>query len=445
MKSKNKSNSSSNPGRTSGGAVKSPLQNSLVFGACVLGAALGAQRAAGQVGDVFYIEMENHDFTQPSSYTSIQPILGNTAAPFQNSLVTPGNANAAQTSYATAYYNTGNGVHPSEPNYVWAEAGSNLGTLSDNDPSVANRNIFTPGVTTYNGSATGSGTNPGYNNGGTAVQTLTGQMDAAGVSWKNYQEDIQYTSRAGVSASGTGGTANGVTVTANPYNGSTQYNYAAKHNPMAFFTDSASKNLYQMSQLQTDLNNSTVGRYNWITPDQYNDAHTALTGGFTYNGVHYTGDQAAVAQGDNYLATIIPEIEASAAYKNNGVIIIGYDESEGGDTTATTIPEIVISPLAKGNAYASSVAMSHTSDLETMEEIFGLSYLNNQIPTAATSAVGGYNADGTVNDLSSLFQANEIPTSPVPEAPSSLMAGGVALLCAFNTVRRKMFASKTNA
>ena len=41
----------------------------------------------------------------------------------------------------------------------------------------------------------------------------------------------------------------------------------------------------------TTSNNNTVGRYNWITPDQYNDAHSSLTGGFTYNGTHYTGDR----------------------------------------------------------------------------------------------------------------------------------------------------------
>ena len=36
---------------------------------------------------------------------------------------------------------------------------------------------------------------------------------------------------------------------------------------------------------------------------------------------------------------------ASEAYKDNGAIIIWWDESEGGDTTNYTIPEIVISPL----------------------------------------------------------------------------------------------------
>ena len=47
--------------------------------------------------------------------------------------MTPGDPNAAQTSWASNYYNVAAGVHPSEPNYVWQEAGL-AGPLNDNDP-----------------------------------------------------------------------------------------------------------------------------------------------------------------------------------------------------------------------------------------------------------------------------------------------------------------------
>jgi len=62
---------------------------------------------AGQIQTVFVIAMENHNWTQPSSLTSPQQILGNPAAPYINSLVTPGNPHAAQVSYASNYLNTG--------------------------------------------------------------------------------------------------------------------------------------------------------------------------------------------------------------------------------------------------------------------------------------------------------------------------------------------------
>lgn len=389
----------------------------------VLTAAITASASAAQLGDVFYIPLENHNFTQPSGLTgSPEQIKGNSAAPYINSLITPGNTNAAQVSYASNYTNAGAGEHPSEPNYIWAEAGNNFNPSSgttptmttqevidgttignDNDPTAANHNIFT------------------------GVNHLTAQMNASGVSWKNYQEDLQFSSSPTVSA---GGTHAGYT---NPYNGSDQIGYAVKHNPMAFFSDTATQNVSPLTQLSTDLSNNTVGKYNWVTPNLNNDMHTALTTSFTYQGNTYTAGtgQEAIAQGDNFLSILIPQIMASQAYKNNGAIVIWDDESEGGDSTSFTIPEIVISPLAKVNAYDSTVALNHSSDIMTEEEIDQLgSYLDNPIPSTETSASspGGYNTVAGSNDLSDLFVAGAIPNS-VPEptalALSALAAAGM--------------------
>jgi hypothetical protein len=321
---------------------------------------------------IFVIAMENHNFTQPVPTSSPQQILGNSAAPYINSLVTPGNANAAQVSYATRYFNAGVGVHPSEPNYVWAEAGSDFGFHSDADPSAALGNIYD-------------------------VPHLTRQLDRNGIRWKNYEEDVDLSSAPTKSASGTNGPVN-------PYNGTTQFNYAVKHNPMAFFTDTATENVYPLTQFAQDLAKGSVGAYNWITPDQYNDQHSALNGGFTYNGTHFTGDQASIAQGDNFLSVFVPQIMATRQYKNNGVIVIWWDETEQADDTAHAIGEIVISPLAKGNAFASSVELNHSSDLKTWEELFGLHFVNNPIPVSETNVSGtGYNTVATVNDLSDLL------------------------------------------
>ena len=279
--------------------------------------------------------------------------------------MTPGNPNALQTSFAKNYQNVGPGIHPSAPNYIWSQGGSNFGVLNDNDP---------------------------FGTGGSAQSTsqnLSNYLQTAGISWKAYEEDIdisltnntvlpnnQWTvplrSVSGTFASGT-----------NAYNGSHQYNYDVNHDPMVYFIDTdggndptpnnhLAHNYAPLQQLQTDLANDTVARYNWITPDLYNTAHDSLPGGFTYHGTHYTGDQAAVAQGDNFLSIIVPQIEASLAYQNNGVIIIWFDETEGGDTAAYTIPEIIISPLAQGNAYSNNVLYTHSSDLVTTEEIFGV-------------------------------------------------------------------------
>ncbi len=60
-----------------------------------------ATATAGPLGDVFVIDMENHNLTQPGSVTSPEQLQGNAAAPYLNSLMTPGDPNAAQTSWAS--------------------------------------------------------------------------------------------------------------------------------------------------------------------------------------------------------------------------------------------------------------------------------------------------------------------------------------------------------
>jgi hypothetical protein len=350
------------------------------FAAAAAGVVLAVATAQAQtVSTVFVIAMENHNFTQPAGNKKPAQILGNQAAPFINSLITPDNPNAAQVSYATAYYNAGTGVHPSEPNYVWAEAGSDFGVHTDADPAPANGNTF------YDQS-----------------NHLSGQLTAAGIPWKNYQEDVEFSTSPTNSASGTAATTN-------PFNGTSQISYAVKHNPMAFFADSAIQNVFSLEQLFADLTNNAVGRYNWITPDEFNDAHSSLKGGFKYMGTHFSSDQAAVAQGDNFLSIIVPEIMASPAYQNNGVIVIWWDETENGDTADYTLPYIVISPLAKGNAYASSMPLSHSSDIKTWEEVFGLGTINNPIPASETNNFGGFNTVIAAKDISDLFVAGAIP------------------------------------
>jgi hypothetical protein len=398
---------------------------------------------AASLGKIFVIDMENHNLVQPNPTSSPQQLLGNTSAPFLNSLMTPGNANAAQTSWASNYHNAGGGVHPSEPNYIWQEGGSNFGVAGDNDPYTAvssaypNGNVFT-------------------------APNLTGLLQRAGISWKSYQEDVDLTPAAGsvnqpntnaltstvapqnqwtVPLKSFAGTSSSYI---NPYNGSHQYNYAAKHDSPLFYTatnggttttanlaasNAESLHYAPLQQLTTDLNNSTVARYNLITPNLYNDAHSALAGGFTYHGTAYTGDQAAIAQGDNFLSIIIPQIKASAAYQNDGAIVIWWDETEGGDTSAYTIPDIVISPLAKGNAFNCTTNLTHSSDLKTMQEIFGVG------TTTTPSGFIGDAASAGTNDLANLFVPGTVPVG-VPE-PASLTFLGMATICVFTRRRQR--------
>jgi phosphatidylinositol-3-phosphatase len=400
---------------------------------------------AQQIGDVFYIAEENHNWTQPSGVSGLpNQIFGNSAAPFINSLVTPGNPNAAMTSYASNYQNVSPSQHPSEPNYVYQEAGVH-GPLNDADPyaNTPNNIVNAPNLSAL-------------------LQTKFG---TAG--WKSYQEDINLTPGSGsvnhpgansltsavapqnqwnVPTSSFSGTNAAYT---NTYNGSHQYNFAVKHDGQLFFTatnggtatapntspsNPETKFYASLQQLSTDLTNNTVAKYNWITPDQYNDMHSALNTDFTYNGVTYAAgsDEEQIALGDNFLSQIVPMIEASQAFKNNGEIVIWNDETEG-DTSANstagyTSMEIVISPLAKGDAYHNNILYTHSSDLVTLQNIFGV----------AGGGAGGYlGGAGGANSLADLFKAGVIP-SAIPEPSTWVMMGlGFAGLAGAGAYRRK--------
>ena len=97
---------------------------------------------------------------------------------------------------------------------------------------------------------------------------------------------------------------------------------------------------------------------------------------------------------------------ASQAYQNNGAILIWFDETEGGNTSSFTIPSILISPLAKGNAYESTVSYSHSSTLRTLQEI---------LQVAGGTSSGFLGGAATATDESDMFQAGVIPaTLPDP-------------------------------
>jgi phospholipase C len=129
------------------------------------------QRSPQWSGSVFTIVMENHSYSD---------IVGNPAAPYINSLVAK---NAVAAGYHDSY------VHPSEPNYIWMVAGENFGIMNDGDPGPPSNVIA-------------------------SRSHLADQLEAAGLTWKGYQESM---------GQPCGLTSHGL--------------YAVKHNPFAYFTD----------------------------------------------------------------------------------------------------------------------------------------------------------------------------------------------------------------
>ena len=131
-----------------------------------------------------------------------------------------------------------------------------------------------------------------------------------------------------------------------------------------------------MTELQPDLDRGDLANYVFLTPNLCNDMHGA--GGCP------SGD--LITRGDTWLSEKVSAIMASSVYQaGHTAILVTWDESA---STSAPIGMIAISPHAKAG-YASTVTMSHSSTLRTIEEIFGIDPM-----------LGG--AAGA-NDLSDLF------------------------------------------
>jgi phospholipase C len=284
---------------------------------------------------VFLIMMENH------SWSTIKA-AGSSAAYINDTLVPMG-------AHAEAY-TTPPGNHPSEPNYIWLEAGDSLGITNDSAPSA-------------NHQAT--------------KDHLSAQLEAKSITWKAYAE----------------GAAAGIC----PLKAKGLYD--PKHTPQLYFDDVTDTNqassahciehVVPYADFASDLAANKVARYNFITPDLCNDMHgNGLSGACSLVG----SDNGRIKLGDDWLAAEVPKILASAAYKDHGVLFVLWDEGdEAGLQKASDGPigMIAISQFAKPN-FASSTPFTHSSMLRTLETIFAVPYLRG-----AQSS----------NDLSSLFTA----------------------------------------
>jgi hypothetical protein len=273
----------------------------------------------GRNSTVFIILMENHNWSD---------IKGKPDAPYINHSLLP------IASYAERYFNPPN-VHPSEPNYLWLEAGTNFGILNDDPPSKNHQSTPRHFVTLLKNS---------------------------GISWRTYQE--------------------GITGSICPTTDAASY--VVKHNPFAFFDDVTGSGCTQVMrpfiELAGDLENNTVPRYVFITPNPCHDMHDPCES--TNN---------PVKQGDDWLAQNVPMILKSAAF-HNGVVLITWDESEDGDFP---IGMIVLSPFAKGGGYFNTIHYTHSATLQTLQKIFGVT------PFLGDAANGP--------DLSDLFVDGAIP------------------------------------
>ncbi len=330
-------------------ALSVVVAGSLVFGVSSVATATAATKVAKaktssdsalpKVKHIWYIIMENKSYDATFTGLNNNTYLWKTL-PSQGTLL-------------TNYYGTG---HFSQDNYT---------ALVSGQSPLYDHQIDSPTYKDAAGAVITDKSSPNYGQFAAAgdpytlqgsvypssVQTIFNQLSSANVSWKAYAQDLGYADASGaphsVTACGAPGTDPTNSPVANPGGANATDQYVAKHFPLPWFhsiIDNAatmcdSKHSASLFDAQNGLyadlkSEATTPAFSWISPNNCSDAHDAVCYGNNLSGgwvdpntpadpLNYTGGLYA---GDLFLEHIIPEIQASAAYKDNGLIIVSFDE-----------------------------------------------------------------------------------------------------------------------
>jgi hypothetical protein len=387
---------------------------------CLLAASLAgavfAQEGAVPQGiphldHVFVIMMENHAYAQ---------VVGNPGEPFVNSYIKSAN-------YATDYFAVG---HPSLTNYLEVVGGSNFGVRDDNSPDWHNSSC-TPnivgGTVSLESTLTaicpisGNGTDaatpaidysnettgpPGDidvdgvvsypANPHTVAKTIADQLDARGLSWKTYQEDLPPTGADMVNTADGFFTNNTNLATALPGETTSLIGlYAVKHNPFAYFAsiqsgtdrDNSLNNMVSFTGptgLYADLSSGRVPTYSYIVPNQCNDQHGRSNAGPDCesdpndNGTQIGLNPALIYHGDTTLEQIVEAIHQSPTWhQGRNAIVTLWDENDYSVSPTTNKVLLIVDTNYGNGGVQSSKFYTHFSLLKSVEAGLGLQCLNH--------------------------------------------------------------------
>ena len=307
---------------------------------------------------VFLVVLENKDHDESFSQTGASEWLARTL-PRQGELL-------------RQYYGIG---HESLDNYLAMVSGQAPNPQTQADCLPTFNEVF-PGVQGPDGQTIGVGcVYPGW------VKTIGDQLEAAGMTWKGYMEDMGTPCRH--PALGTPDD----TQSARPDD-----QYAARHNPFVYFhsiiDDQARCNAHDvpLDALSGDLaSTATTPNFSFITPDLCHDGHDAKCA---------DGGPGGFAGDDQFLGEWMPRILRSPAYADGGMLIVTFDEAEndsaaaccneptgpntpmpgiegpGGGRTGTLVLSRYVTPGSTNDT-----PYNHYALLRSLEDLFGLSHL----------------------------------------------------------------------
>ena len=157
------------------------------------------------------------------------------------------------------------------------------------------------------------------------VLTVANQLAARNLSWKAYMEDMG-------NNPGREGATCAHPVIGGPDNTQAAERgdqYATRHNPFVYFhsiidTPACDASVVNLQALSADLRRiDTTPNYVFITPNLCHDGHDGGPGARCAN-----GEPGGLESADAFLATLVPQILASPAYRRDGLLIITFDEAD---------------------------------------------------------------------------------------------------------------------
>lgn len=313
---------------------------------------------------VFVIVLENEPFQVTFGAHSPAPYLAH-ALPRQGALL-------------TRYYATG---HDSLDNYIAMISGQAPNPATQEDCHVYSAFIRSEPGFDADGQVRGTGCVYPAD-----VQTVANQLQAAGFSWKGYMEDMGNDPAREAAAC-----AHPAIGQDDPTRHATATDqYADKHNPFVYFHSiiddhaNCAAHVVNLDELPRDLQSvATTPNFSFITPGLCHDGHNAPC---------RNGEPGGLVSADAFLRHWVPIITASPAFRQDGVLIITFDEGTDaaaccGEMKPAGAPQpgkfgsgggrigaVMLSPFIRPGT-VSSVPYNHYSFLRSVEDWFGLPHL----------------------------------------------------------------------
>ncbi len=147
------------------------------------------------------------------------------------------------------------------------------------------------------------------------------------------------------------------------YTGCTSGSYARKHNPWVNFTNVPSSDNQPFINFPTISNYSSLPTLSFVVPNLNDDMH---------NGT--------IQQGDTWLKNHLDSY-AQWAKTNNSLLIVTWDEDDS--SMSNQIPTIFVGQSVKSGTYSETI--NHYNVLRTLEDMYGLTPLNNSANVSAIS------------------------------------------------------------